>query len=484
MRVYIGYPDSCSPEGRFRIKDLFVDELNIDYSTLPVEVKRKLLALLENLDRRSYMFMGEVVYDAIDVLEFALFSLSVREFKEVVLPGYLYGKPTFIIRSLFEGSFGVTPQFFYDFNFFDSDALIVNVGYSRSSLAVGGELVVSIPVGEFHFVDLLGNYLFNRFTFEMDVSNTWLRKSGKRGELLDKFRTEAARLLFKDRTYVEIDEFNYRRSISREEVTQVLSPLTGSMVYGDYVKGPFDISSSIVYLLYLFEEMFRFRPSVRKVFLLGRLTFPFENVISRIFPLKVVKVSPEELLDRPIGNICSRVNFRRFDFPSGKRGALENFQVGNLSADVSLESLRKYFNDRDLRGVRVIEMLAQEEFGEEMLERFIYELLFIVKRSSFRKREDILYLNSAIAALSKLSVPKHLLPKVVEELEKKAFNWLFPLETKLNILYFCYRYRDEIGDSSLKLYPPLLLSYIRDKKLTEGEKNFVRTAAAAIFFQT
>ncbi len=483
MRVYIGYPDSCSPAGRFRIKDLFVDELNIDYSTLPVEVRRKLLALLENLDRRSYIFMGEVVYDAIDVLEFALFSLPVRELKEVVLPGYLYGKPTFLMRSLFEGSFGVTPRFFYDFNLFGSDALVVNVGYSRSSLTVGGEFVVSIPVGEFHFVDLLGNYLFNRFILERGISNTWLRKSGKRGELLDKFRTEAARLLFKGKTCVEVNEFGYRRSVDREEVTRVLSPLTGSLTYGDYVERPFDISSSLVYLLYLFEEEFRYRPNVRKVFLLGRLTFPFEEVVSRIFPLKVEKVSPDELLDKPLENVCSRAVFRRFDFPSGKRGAFGGFHVDGPT-DVSLESLKRYFNSRNLFGVKVIEMLAQKTLEETTLERFIYELLFIVKRSSFRKKEDILYLNSAIAALSKLDIPEQLFRRVVEELEKKAFNWLFPLETKLNILYFCYRYRDRLKNSSLKVYPPLLLSYIRDKRLTEGEKNFVRTAAAAIFPQT
>jgi hypothetical protein len=64
---------------------------------------------------------------------------------------------------------------------------------------------------------------------------------------------------------------------------------------------------------------------------------------------------------------------------------------------------------------------------------------------------------------------------------QKAFNWLLPLRTKLNILYFCYRFADKIKNTDLKVFPPLLLSYIRDKKLSEGERNFVRTAAESIY---
>ena len=63
----------------------------------------------------------------------------------------------------------------------------------------------------------------------------------------------------------------------------------------------------------------------------------------------------------------------------------------------------------------------------------------------------------------------------------KAFNWFLPFETKMNILYFCYRFADRIKDERFKVFLPLLLTYIRDKKLTEGERNFIRTAVESIF---
>jgi hypothetical protein len=105
----------------------------------------------------------------------------------------------------------------------------------------------------------------------------------------------------------------------------------------------------------------------------------------------------------------------------------------------------------------------------------------MVKRLSFRSREEVCYLSAAISALSQMDVPENLLKKVIKELEKSAFNWLFPIETKLNLLYFCYRHAEHLKGTRLEFFPPLLLSFIRDKRLTEGEKNFVWSAASSIF---
>ncbi|TCK06672.1 hypothetical protein [Phorcysia thermohydrogeniphila] len=480
MRLYLGYPESLSSYGRFKLKDLFLEEVNVDYLSVPVEVKRKLLSLLENLEQKAYIFIGNVIYDAIDILEFALFSCEPRSVKELVLPGYLYGKPTFLIRNLFEKTFASKVSIYYDFNLFPPETLVLNVGYTKSSFSLGGIFLSVIPVGEFHMVDLLGNYLFNRFILEKGISNTELRKKGLRGELLDRFRSFAGKILFKGLKRVELQEYGYSREVSPKEVDLVLSPLTGSSNYGDFVERAVDLASALVLSLYQFEEILRERPKVKEVAVIGRLKFPFIKVLQRIFPVPVREVSEEELLSRSPLNRNFKVHLRRVDFPSYRElfgCETEAFGV----SEVSIKDLRYFFNKRDLRGVKLIEELTGRDLSRKELESFVYELLYIMKRSSFRTKEEIAYLNHAIVALSRLSIPEELFDKVLEEMAQKAFNWLLPLKTKLNILYFCYRFADKIGDTDLKVFPPLLLSYIRDKKLSEGERNFVRTAAQSIY---
>ena len=67
------------------------------------------------------------------------------------------------------------------------------------------------------------------------------------------------------------------------------------------------------------------------------------------------------------------------------------------------------------------------------------------------------------------------------ELSQVAFNWNLPFEIKLNILYFCFRFKERLRKTPLSVFPPLMLSYIRERKVTEGEKNFVRTVAEGFF---
>jgi len=480
LRLYLGYPESLNFWRKFKLKDLFLEEVNVDYLSVPVEVKRKLLSLLENLEEKSYIFIGNVIYDAIDILEFALFSCEPKSVKEVVLPGYLYGKPTFLIRNLFEKTFASRVSIYYDFNLFPPETLVFNVGYTRSSFSLGGTFLSVIPVGEFHMVDLLGSYLFNRFLLEKGISNTELRRRGVRGELLDCFRSFAGKVLFKGLKRIELHEYGYSREINRREVDLVLSPITGSSNYGDFVERAVDLASAVVLSLYQFEEILRERPRVKEVAVIGRLKFPFVKVIQRIFPVPVREIKEEELLYRFPVNRNFKVHLKRVDFPVYREllsCETETFSV----SEVSIRNLRYFFNKKDLRGVQLIEKLTERDLNRKELESFVYELLYIVKRSSFRTKEEIAYLNHAIAALSRLQIPEELFDKVLDEMVQKAFNWLLPLRTKLNILYFCYRFADKIKNTDLKVFPPLLLSYIRDKKLSEGERNFVRTAAESIY---
>jgi hypothetical protein len=162
LRVYLGYPLSFSPKGEFKLKDNFLREVNCNYSSIPVEVKKKLLSLLENISQKDYVFLDGISYDGIDLLEFSLFPIEKLDIDEVVVPGYLYGKQTYLMRELFKKVFNRRVTVLYDFNFFDSASIVINVGYTRSSISLGGKLLSVVPIGEFHFVDIFGNYLFNR----------------------------------------------------------------------------------------------------------------------------------------------------------------------------------------------------------------------------------------------------------------------------------------------------------------------------------
>jgi len=82
LRLYLGYPHCVGREGKFKLKDNFLKEIGVDYSSVPVEVKKKLLSLLDNLEKRDYLFIKEVFYDAIDIVEFALFTVEVREYAD------------------------------------------------------------------------------------------------------------------------------------------------------------------------------------------------------------------------------------------------------------------------------------------------------------------------------------------------------------------------------------------------------------------
>lgn len=478
MRVYLSYPFSYRSEGAFKLKDNFLSEVGVDYSSVPVEVKKKLLSLLENLDKNNYLFLGDIFYDGIDVLEFALFPLEPHSFEEVILPGYVYGKPTFLIRNLFKNSFGKRISVYYDFNFFSDKAIVVNVGYTKSSVSFGGKLLFNLPFGEFHLIDTLGNYLFNRFIGETGVSNATLRKEGLRGEILDLCRSCAARLLFGRTDRVEIPHFNYSRKVPRQEVKLAITPVVGNTRFGEFITNPADFSSSLIMALYTQEELFRERFKASRVVVVGRLRWPFVEALSEIFPVPVDEFSGEEFLSlNPIN--------RRFKLPvrsfSAERSVPRAITFEELPEEVSLRALRRYFNGRDPKGVGVIEKLVEENLTGSELTSFIYELLSVVRRCSPRNTVETAYLNSAIFALSRIEIPESLFGKVERELSEKAFNWNLPFETKLNILYFCHRFKEKLQSSSLSVFPPLMLSYIRERKVTEGEKNFVRTVAEEFF---
>jgi len=477
LRLYLGYPDSVAAGERFRLKDRFLKEVSVDYSSVPVEVKKKLLSMLDNVDKKDYLFIGEVFYDGIDLLEFALFSVSVREYDELLLPGYLYGKPTHLIRNLLRGTFGRRLSVIYDFNLFDRRTVVVNVGYTKSSISLGGELLTVIPLGEFHFVDFLGNYLFNRFVGQTGISNARLRKEGLRGELLDRCRSQAARILFGRSSTLTIPHFNYSREICEKEVELALSPLTGSANYGELVERVSDFSGALVSTLYSYEALFRERLKVKEVVVIGRLTGPFEKSLRRIFPVRVRKVDEAELLEREVESPGFKV---RVEKPPFRREVLRASPFQIREVEGGLKELRHFFSRRDLKGLSIIERLTHTARGKE-LEDFVYELITIIRRSSFRTKEEVAYLNHSIAALTKVELKENLFEKAVKEIEKQAFNWQLPFETKVNILYFCHRNSERLRGRELEAFPFLMLTYIRDKKVTEGEKNFVRTVCEKFY---
>lgn len=478
MRVYLGYPESYLSDKSFKLKDSFLSEVGVDYSSVPVEVKKKLLSLLENIDKRDYLFLGDVFYDGIDVLEFALFPVEPHSFDEVILPGYVYGKSTFLIRNLFKNSFGKRISVFYDFNLFNKRTVVVNVGYTKTSLSLGGELLFILPFGEFHLVDTLGNYLFNRFIGETGVSNATLRREGLRGTILDLCRSCGARLLFGRTDKVEIPYFGYSRKVSISEVRLAITPVVGNTRFGEFITGLSDFSSSLITALYSYEELVRERLKVERVVLVGRLRWPFLDVISQVFPVSVEEFLGRELLSLSVVNRNFKIPVRSF---SPEKSVPRVVPVEEFPQEVSLESLRRYFNSRDPKGIGVIEKLSEERLTDRSLVSFVYELLSVLRRCSGRSSVEIAYLNSAISALSRLDIPEFLFNKVERELSEKAFNWNLPFETKLNILYFCHRFRDRLQTSPLSVFPPLMLSYIRERRITEGEKNFVRTVAEGFF---
>jgi len=478
LRVYLGYPESYLPTESFKLKDNFLSEVGVDYASVPVEVKKKLLSLLENIDKRDYLFLGDVFYDGIDVLEFSLFPVEPHSFDELILPGYVYGKPTFLIRNLFKNSFGKKVSVFYDFNLFNDRTVVINVGYTKTSLSLGGKLLFILPFGEFHLIDTLGNYLFNRFLGETGVSNAILRKEGLRGTLLDFCRSCGARLLFERTDRIEIPHFGYSRKVSRGEIRLAVTPVVGNTRFGEFITGLSDFSSALITALYSYEELFRERLKVERVVLVGRLRWPFLEAISQIFPVAVEEFSGREFLSMSVVNRNFKIPVRSF---SAEKSVPRVLPVEELPEEISLESLRRYFNSRDPKGIGVIEKLSEGQLTDKLLVSFIYELLSVVRRCSGRSSVEIAYLNSAISALSRLDIPDFLFEKVERELSEKAFNWNLPFETKLNILYFCHRFRDRLQSSLLSVFPPLMLSYIRERKVSEGEKNFVRTVAESFF---
>jgi hypothetical protein len=363
LRLYLGYPESVGSEGRFKLKDLFLKEVGVDYPSVPVEVKKKLLSMLDNLEKTNYLFIGEVYYDGIDLLEFALFGVGIRDYDELVLPGYLYRKPSNLVKNLIEESFAKKVNLLYDFNLFSRSTLVVNVGYTKTSVSLGGKLVSIIPLGEYHFVDFLGNYLFNRFVGETGISNSRLRKEGIRGELLDKCRATAARILFGRSRELNIPEFNYRRKVEEEEVELVLTPLTGSTNYGELVVKPGDFSSILVSFLYDYEERERERFKVEEAVIIGRLSWPFRKVLEKIFPVKVREVKEEELLSGEVVNKSQKPLTKNFSL---KKEVIRAEQLNFKEVSGGIRELRELFNRRELSGLYLIEKLSEKLKGEEL----------------------------------------------------------------------------------------------------------------------
>jgi len=475
LRVYLGYPLSFSPKGEFKLKDNFLREVNCDYSSIPVEVKKKLLSLLENISQKDYVFLDGISYDGIDLLEFSLFPIEKLDVDEVVVPGYLYGKQTYLIRELFKKVFNRRVTVLYDFNFFDSGAIVINVGYTRSSISFGRKLLSVVPIGEFHFVDIFGNYLFNRTIGELGISNAKLRKEGIRGELLDCCRASAARILFGRSDTLSLPQLSYRRTVPKSEVEKAISPILGSARYGDVILSLSNFSSIFIKLLYIYEEIFRDRLKVSSISVIGRLRWPFIRFLRTIFPIHINEFSGEEFLKLKVENRNLKVDVRNFSLD---RSVFKLDEIEEEPEEVSLEFLRYYFNKRDLKGVKIVEELSKKVLNDSS---FVYELLNIVKRCFSTRIEDIYYLNASIAALSHLDLNDFLFEKVQKEMENKAFDWQLPFETKMNVLYFCYKNREKLQKSSLSIFPYLMVTYIRNRKVSEGEKNFVRTVADKFF---
>ncbi|SNR60616.1 hypothetical protein [Desulfurobacterium atlanticum] len=479
MKIYLGYPESYIGREHFNIKDLFLNEVRVDYKTVPVEVKKKLLGVLSFLKESDYIFMDEIKYDASDILEFALFKFKNESVDTVILPGYTYGKSTFIVRELLKTVFGRNANIYHDFNFFPKDTVVVNIGYRETSISVCGDLLTVINIGEYDFVDNFGNYLFNRLLAEKKISNVELRKSGKRGVYLDKLRGNGARILFGRTDKVDFQEESYKRTISQSELDLALSPLTGRVNFGDIVTEITDISSAVVSALYLFEEKEKVKPQIRKVVLIGRIAHLYKPVFERIFGISPEIINPSDLLEREPVFSKNRVSFERFI--KGYKG-YDYFEVKEereICEDKEFREfivdLRKAFKDRSLKGLYLIELLSEKELGGEDRFKFVNELVNISRLLTFKNRKDLLYMDYIIAALSKVEIPEALFLKVENFIKKIAFRWNIPLKTRMNIVYFCYRYREKLKSKDwFKVLLPLTVTWIRDKKLSEGERLFIR----------
>ncbi|WP_456436984.1 hypothetical protein [Desulfurobacterium sp.] len=481
MRLYLGYPESYADERTFKLKDLFLKEVNVSYDSIPVEVKKKLLGLLDSLKEKDYVFINDIYYDASDILEFALFGIKNRKIERVILPGYTYGKPTFIIRESLKTILGKKKNdinIFYDFNLFTEETLVINIGYRETSLSIGGNFLSVINIGEFNFIDVFGNYLFNRFLRDMKISNVSLRKEGKRGEYLDKFRAMGARVLLKRSDEVCVKEENYRRRVSDEEVKMALTPLAGQVNFGEFTPEITDLSSAIVNALYAYEEEKREKPVIKKIAIIGRIANLYRETVERIFGLPPEIVNSQELLKKEVINCKNRISFHRMKTKyNGKSySEIEDLPVKRRSFKELLFELRKDFRKRDVTGVKIIETLTEMNLNSYEMRTFINELLTMVRIASFKDAKMIPYIDYIIAAFSKIEIPEDLFCEVENYIKKVAFRWNLPLKTRMNIIYFCYRHREKLqGKEWFKILLPLTITWIRDKKLTEGERQFIRT---------
>ncbi|WP_457569107.1 hypothetical protein [Desulfurobacterium sp.] len=482
MKLYLGYPESCTENEKFKIKDLFLKEVNVSYNSIPVEVKKKLLSLLDFLKEKDYIFINNVHYDASDILEFALFSIKNKKIEHIILPGYTYGKPTFIIRETLKtvsSNAKNNVNIYHDFNLFSEETLVINIGYRKTSISIGGKFLSVIDIGEFNFIDVFGNYLFNRFLKDKGISNVYLRKAGKRGKYLDKFRAIGARILLKRSDKIVMEDENYARTVNKEEVELALSILTGKTNFGEFAPSITDLSSAIVNILYSYEETERQKPTIKKIAIIGRIAHLYQEPIERIFGLHPEIITPQELLNRPISNFRSRITFQKietkYDAKDYSDIEIEIDKKENFKE--YLFALRRYFRNRNLKGVKIIEILTETNLNNHEKETFINELLTIGRITSFKDTKMIPYIDYIISALSKIDIPEHLFQEVENYIKKVAFRWSLPLKTRMNIIYFCYKHKDKLKDKEwFKVLLPLTITWIRDKKLSEGERQFIRTA--------
>ncbi|OMH40762.1 hypothetical protein [Desulfurobacterium indicum] len=482
MKLYIGYPESCTENEKFKIKDLFLKEVNVSYDSIPIEVKKKLLSLLDFLKEKDYIFIDNVHYDASDILEFALFGIKNRKIEHIILPGYTYGKPTFIIRETLKtisNNIKNNINIYYDFNLFSEETLVINIGYRKTSISIGGKFLSVIDIGEFNFIDVFGNYLFNRFLKDKGMSNVYLRKTGKRGRYLDRFRGIGARILLKRCNKVILKDENYNRTVNKEEIKLGLSILTGQTNFGEFTLSITDLSSAIVNILYSYEEVERQKPTIKNIVIIGRIAHLYQEPIERIFGLHTEIITPQELLNRSISNFRSRIIFQKIEtkYNTGDYSDIEMEIDEKENFKDYLFSLRRYFRDRDIKGVKIIERLTETNLSNYEKETFINELLTIGRITSFKDTKMIPYIDYIISALSKINIPEHLLPEVENYIKKVAFRWSLPLKTRMNIIYFCYKHKDVLKDREwFKVLLPLTITWIRDKKLSEGERQFIRAA--------
>ena len=462
MRVYAGFPSVVSKSKEARIRDFHSGEL-------PTEAEKKLLSLLENLSQEELFFTKERSFSPLEVLESLVERVSEGgKVKELIVPSYASNFKALEKRFL---------RVVKDYELFGEETLLLNVGFTKTSLSLGGRLVTIVPLGHYHFVDALGNYLFNRAVAELSLSNAQLRREGIRGELLKRFREEAEEILIGEKHKIEVLEIGYGRKIPSDEVSDALSHLLGRVNYGDVLLSKNSLSAFVVSALYRYEEKLRERFKLKEVVAIGAFNSFIEEALRRIIPLKVKKLTPKELLLlKPESKKGKRfVYFEKLSPPKELSPTDGDYRVAKKEERELLRELRTLFKKRDLKGLALI-----EELSRSTLEEVVYELLSIVKRCSFKDEREVAYLNYAVAALSRMEIDKKLLPLVVKEMERVAFVWEFPLETMENILYFCHAQKEAITGTRLERYPFVFQTYARSLNLTEGEKAFLRSVASSV----